>query len=66
MSDWSYKYGKPRSEVHYSRYGSKSVPAKKGKAGNPGTPINWLVIISGVAAILSGIVMIYEGTKTRI
>lgn len=64
--DWSYKYGKPRSQVHYERYGSRSVPARKGKAGNPSNPVNWVVIISGVAAILSGLVMIYEGVRQRV
>ncbi|GAG98252.1 unnamed protein product, partial [marine sediment metagenome] len=44
-----------------------------GRAGNPSnpvkkvsTPVNWIVIISGVAAILSGLVMIYEGSKSRV
>ncbi len=38
---------------------------ESGSARKASTPVNWIVIISGVAAILSGIVMIYEGTRER-
>ncbi len=37
-----------------------SVPARKGSISNS---VNWVAVISGVAAILSGLIMIYEGTK---
>ena len=72
MSGYSYRFGKPREQVHYERYGSRDVPVRRGLGGNPGNPVgnpklsvNWVAVISGLAAILSGIVMIYEGTRSR-
>jgi len=33
MSDWSYRYGKPRAEVHEARYGSAEAPLRRGLGG---------------------------------
>ena len=33
VSDWSYRYGKPRSEVHEARYGTTETPPRRGMAG---------------------------------
>jgi len=34
MSDWSYRYNKPRSEVHLERYGNTNVPLRRGLGGS--------------------------------
>ena len=33
MSDYSYRYGRPRAEVHELRYGTTEVPARRGAGG---------------------------------
>jgi len=33
MSDWSYRYRKPRAEVHEARYGTTEVPQRRGAGG---------------------------------
>ena len=73
MSNYSYRYGQPREEVHYARYGSTDVPARRGMGGaplNPGNPeklqnsVNWVAVIAGIGAILSGLAMIWEATRS--
>ena len=41
----------------------RAVPVRKGSIA---TSVNWVAVISGVAAILSGLVMIYEGVRQRV
>lgn len=56
MVDWSWKYGKPRSEVHFERYGNTDVPARRGMGGakqmGTGSTGFWIL----VAVVIAGIV----------
>jgi len=64
MSDWSYRYGKPRSQVHYERYGTTSVPARRGKGGSSlGNPNSINLFILG-AIFFAGIVTFLASKKS--
>lgn len=56
MSDWSYKYGKPRSEVHEARYGTTATPPRRGRGGalaisNSGLAVALIAAGVGLAAL---------------
>jgi len=62
MSDYSYYYGRPRSEVHLERYGTTAVPPRQylrggRRAGLEGES-NW-ILIAGAFLLL------YMITKKR-
>jgi len=51
VSDYSYRYGMPRSEVHLARYGVTDVPTRRGMGGaavGDGIPV--VPILVGAAA----------------
>ena len=63
VNDWSYRYDKPRSEVHYERYGTTEVPARRGMGGNPGfnlnSSVNWVI----VGALAVGLGLVYFSSR---
>ena len=54
MVDWSYRYNKPRSQVHYERYGNTNVPPRRGMGGaNLGvTDSSGFWILAAVAGVI--------------
>lgn len=58
MSDWSYRHNKPRSQVHYEKYGSSVTPTRRGmggsRLGNPNSIGLWLL-----ASVLGTMVVTY-------
>ena len=58
--DWSYRYGKPRAEVHYEKYGAGEAPARRGGSTQS---VNWILVATGVGAVISGIAMIWVGAR---
>jgi len=33
VDDWSYRFGRPRSQVHYDRFGTTAVPPRQYRFG---------------------------------
>ena len=33
VDDWSYRFGMPRSQVHYERFGTRAVPPRQYRFG---------------------------------
>ena len=62
MSDWSYRYGRPRSEVHEARYGTTEVPLRRGAGGAKAMSISSNSAIAfialGVGVVVLGAVLL--------
>lgn len=57
MSDYSWFYGKPRSQVHYERFGTTAVPPRKylrggGRRVAAGGGDAGLLVLLGLLALL--------------
>lgn len=63
MSDISYRYGVPREEVHYKRYGTTEVPQRRGMGGAVRAKITagQAIAVMGGIAVLVGLILIYKG-----
>ena len=58
MSDWSYRYDKPRSQVHYEKYGSSVTPVRRGMGGS-GLGLSNSIGLLVLAAVAGTIVITY-------
>lgn len=67
VNDWSYRYTRPRSEVHYERYGTTAVPPRRGLGGrylgnprfNLNSSVNWVIF----GAIAVGLGLVYLSSR---